>query len=1040
MTVFKKTVLVTIAAFLLITVTVSAQNPTHLKWREYESDNFMVYYPEGQEMTAYRALYVAEQVHKPLSEMYGPVDSKITIVVRDEEDYAEGGAYFYDNKIEISATGMDYGFRSYTDWLWNVVTHELTHVYSIHQSMKAPRMIPMAYYQHIDYQEERRDDVLVGYPNQMISYPIPMFNIPAWLAEGVAQYQSRSVHFDRWDAHRDMIVRQAFLHDKLMKVDEISVFAWTGRQNEMVYNHGYSLVRYISETYGNEKVVELMRELSSKTSITFDIVCRRVLDMSQDELYDEWVDSLDKRYTALQDTLGTLAEGEVFRKGGFLNGFPTWSPDGSKLAYVSNKGQDYSLTACFVANLSDDGWQWEGKEKQEKNITKKIKEIRQDSDDKEDIEDALNILKGSFDIALAPGIQSAPLWLDEWNLLYNRRMPSDKHGSHWWDMYRYVINREDPREGEKTRITHNLRGTYPDLSPDKRYMAYVQNGSGLNNLYIMDRNDNSIKPVTDFTDGTFIYRPRWSPDGKRIAFTIHQGDQVNIAVINRDGSGFRYLVSSEGQDRDPAWSSDGRFLYFSSDLTGIANIYRLDCTDSSVCQITNVIGGAYSPAPSPADTTLAFSHYGPDGYEIRFISKHATFDNENSGLFHKHVEYNPAAFKTIFDPGNSKRHTMRTDSFTLMPLVNNDRGNMKIGTYLTNTEITDQASFVAMGSIAPTNRESDLFAVFEYRNFIPTVFVEMYRMTRSAEEDENYMEKDGIVIRKRTYDLNEIDFGLRYNYHDAHRFEGRLIYSRYNAKLEYTNYLTGQQINKPYYTYSKGFDLALSYDFDKHIRARDEEINPRGGRKIRARFDRYRDNFLDDFEYVGFLREKYIIYNYNRYFLNWIERLPVPFTEKHTLNLRTQFNIIDKYVDRFYENQLGGPRQMRGYTFYSLSGRKNLMFQALYRFPIMYDIRKQFLIWNFNHIYMGVFADIGRAWNKKSLNWSLNGFKRDAGVELRLDAISFYNFPTMIEFSAAYGPDDTWIRTYDETSSKVVTVKDKQDPWKFYLNILFGFI
>ena len=83
--------------------------------------------------------------------MYGPVDSKINIVVKDDEDFANGGAYFYDNKIEISATNLDFEFRSYSDWLWNVITHELTHIYSIKQAMKAPRWIPMAYYQNIDY-------------------------------------------------------------------------------------------------------------------------------------------------------------------------------------------------------------------------------------------------------------------------------------------------------------------------------------------------------------------------------------------------------------------------------------------------------------------------------------------------------------------------------------------------------------------------------------------------------------------------------------------------------------------------------------------------------------------------------------------------------------------------------------------------------------------------------------------------------------------------------------------------------------------------
>ena len=163
------------------------------------------------------------------------------------------------------------------------------------------------------------------------------------------------------------------------------------------------------------------------------------------------------------------------------------------------------------------------------------------------------------------------------------------------------------------------------------------------------------------------------------------------------------------------------------------------------------------------------------------------------------------------------------------------------------------------------------------------------------------------------------------------------------------------------------------------------------------------------------------------------------FHRAHTLVLGSQINILDRCVDDFYELQLGGPTQMRGYTFYSLSGRKNVMANVLYRFPVMYDIRKNFAVWYLNHIYMGVFADIGKAWNKNSLNWSLDGFKRDAGIELRIDCKSFYNFPTMIELSTAYGPDDTWIKHFDTETSQVYMKKDEQNPLKFYFSVLFGF-
>jgi hypothetical protein len=45
----------------------------------------------------------------------------------------------------------------------------------------------------------------------------------------------------------------------------------------------------------------------------------------------------------------------------------------------------------------------------------------------------------------------------------------------------------------------------------------------------------------------------------------------------------------------------------------------------------------------------------------------------------------------------------------------------------------------------------------------------------------------------------------------------------------------------------------------------------------------------------------------------------------------------------------------------------------------------------------------------------------------------------MVECSAAWGPDDTWIRKLDPATSAFRTVKDTQNPWKFYLTVLFGF-
>ncbi len=65
---------------------------------------------------------------------------------------------------------------------------------------------------------------LYGFPNVLASYPLPVLNNPAWLAEGTAQFQREWMDYDRWDSHRDMLLRTQVLEGSELK----SRMTWAG--------------------------------------------------------------------------------------------------------------------------------------------------------------------------------------------------------------------------------------------------------------------------------------------------------------------------------------------------------------------------------------------------------------------------------------------------------------------------------------------------------------------------------------------------------------------------------------------------------------------------------------------------------------------------------------------------------------------------------------------------------------------------------------------------------------------------------------------
>ncbi len=333
---------------------------TRLDWYTIATEHFDVHFHAegegaGNSRTAQVVARIAEDVYGPITALYGhEPDTRVSIVLKDYEDYANGAAYFFDNKIEIWSPALDTPLRGDHNWLRNVITHEFTHIVQVQTAMKANRRVPFFFLQVLDYEDVKRPDVLYGYPNVLVSYPIPILNNPAWLAEGTAQYQRAWLDYDRWDTHRDMLLRTRVLAGKELSLVEMGGFySKSSLMREGVYNHGFSLTQYLAQTYGEDALSRLSRALGTWRNWNVERALEDALGVPAGEVYDGWIGTMRQEYEARTAAVRAHpVEGEVLEAGGSHNLYPQFSPDGTKLAYVSNRGEDFSRTSLYVRDLA----------------------------------------------------------------------------------------------------------------------------------------------------------------------------------------------------------------------------------------------------------------------------------------------------------------------------------------------------------------------------------------------------------------------------------------------------------------------------------------------------------------------------------------------------------------------------------------------------------------------------------------------------------------------------------------------------------------
>lgn len=184
--------------------------------------------------------------------------------------------------------------------------------------------------------------------------------------------------------------------------------------------------------------------------------------------------------------------------------------------------------------------------------------------------------------------------------------------------------------GETTKITSDIAWQMqPRFSPDGKHIAFTSDQGGGDNIWVMDVNGENQTAVTDETF-RLLNSPAWSPDGNYLVARKHFTASRSLGagevwLYHKAGGKGVQLTARDDDQKDlgePMFSPDGRYVYFSHDATpgktfhyskdSVAGIYKIKRYDRETGDIATIISGMGGAIrPTPS----------PDGKKLAYVKR-----------------------------------------------------------------------------------------------------------------------------------------------------------------------------------------------------------------------------------------------------------------------------------------------------------------------------------------------------------------------------------------------------------------------------------
>lgn len=229
---------------------------------------------------------------------------------------------------------------------------------------------------------------------------------------------------------------------------------------------------------------------------------------------------------------------------------PAWSPDGSKIAFTSDRGP-------WGVYMMDDN--------------------------------------GMDQVAMNDDVANCTTWGIDWS-------PDGSHvvfvSCASGDNEIYVMAADG--SGLKNLTNDPTWDEDPAWSPDGSRIAFASYQDETFNVYLINPDGSGRVQLTGKQGWSWDTEPAWSPDGSRIAFTSWIDSNYEICVMNADGTGISRLTNNPSADGQPTWSPDGTKIAFVSDRGGNHDIYVMASDGTAVTDVTNSPGADEEPDWRPS--------------------------------------------------------------------------------------------------------------------------------------------------------------------------------------------------------------------------------------------------------------------------------------------------------------------------------------------------------------------------------------------------------------------------------------------------------